>query len=116
MRPLNRTRYVGVGVVFAIFLLGATVASASMMSTLSSVDFIDHVFASGGGSYTKSLTSGADDGWSVFAANVGRYNQRDPQRDARVGRQNISDKDRSLLRDSFGFRPKPPSEPSIHCE
>lgn len=41
------------------------------MSTLSLVDFIDHVFPSGGGSYTKSLTSGADDGWSVFAANVG---------------------------------------------
>jgi ESS family glutamate:Na+ symporter len=28
-----------------------------------------------------------------------------------VGRQNISDKDRSSLRDSLGFRPKPLSEP-----
>ena len=58
------------GIVFVIATLGAA-ASASMLTTLSSVDFIDQVFAAGGGSYTKSLTSGADDGWSVFAANIG---------------------------------------------
>ena len=52
-------------------LLVPAAASASTMTTLSSVDFIDKVYASGGGSYTKSLTSGADDGWSVFAANMG---------------------------------------------
>lgn len=46
-------------------------ASASHLTTLSSVDFIDKVFATGGGSYTKSLTGGPDDGWSVFAANAG---------------------------------------------
>jgi hypothetical protein len=52
-------------------LLATGAASASTLTTLSSVDFIDHVFASGGGSHTKSLTSGADDGWWVFAANTG---------------------------------------------
>jgi hypothetical protein len=41
------------------------------MTNLASVDFIDKVFAAGGGSYTKSLTAGPDDGWSVFAANSG---------------------------------------------
>jgi hypothetical protein len=46
-------------------------ASASTTTTLGAVDFIDHVFGAGGGSYTKSLTGGADDGWSVFAANAG---------------------------------------------
>jgi len=58
----------GVVIILSIWASGA---SAGMMTTLGSVDFIDHTFASGGGSYTKSLTSGADDGWSVFAANTG---------------------------------------------
>lgn len=60
----------GLGVLLPVLLLAAP-AGASHMTTLSSVDFIDAIFPSGGGSYTKSLTSGADDGWSVFAANVG---------------------------------------------
>lgn len=58
------------GVVVGIAISGSA-AGASMMTQLGSVDFIDHVFAAGGGSYTKSLTGGPDDGWSVFAANLG---------------------------------------------
>jgi hypothetical protein len=52
-------------------VLTTGMASAGTLTTLGSVDFIDHVFGSGGGSYTKSLTGGPDDGWSVFAANTG---------------------------------------------
>jgi hypothetical protein len=52
-------------------LAGPGLASASTLTQLGTVDFIDAVFASGGGSYTKSLTGGPDDGWSVFAANSG---------------------------------------------
>ena len=52
-------------------LCTATPASASVLTMLGSVDFIDAIFPSGGGSYTKSLTGGPDEGWSVFAANAG---------------------------------------------
>ena len=51
--------------------LAATSTQASHLTTLSHVDTIDITFASGGGFYTKSLVFGADDGWSVFAANSG---------------------------------------------
>lgn len=58
----------------ASLVLGAVLSSganASTFTTLGVVDFIDASFGPGGGSYTKSLTSAADDGWSVFAANAG---------------------------------------------
>jgi len=72
----QRTRARRLGLALKGAVIGAVLgfgpsASASHLTTLGSVDFIDAVFASGGGSYTKSLTSGADDGWSVFAANAG---------------------------------------------
>lgn len=46
-------------------------AGASHATHLGSIDFIDATFGIGGGSLTKSLTSGADDGWIAFAANSG---------------------------------------------
>ena len=53
----RRTRLAMVALVLATF---GSPANASMLTTLGSVDFIDAVFGSGGGSYTKSLTSGVD--------------------------------------------------------
>lgn len=58
-------------VVALAILVGPFVVSASTLTQLGNVDFIDATFASGGGSYTKSLTGGPDDGWSVFAAQAG---------------------------------------------
>ena len=64
-------RAIPAGAVLVITMLGATATSASHLTNLSQVDTIDATFGSGGGSYTKSLVFGADDGWAVFAANSG---------------------------------------------
>jgi len=56
-------------VFFALFNMG--VANASHISSFGSIDSIDHVFSSGGGVFGGSLSSGADDDWLVFGANIG---------------------------------------------
>ncbi len=64
-------RFLSTAVVLVAVTFAATSTQASHLTTLSHVDTIDITFGSGGGSYTKSLVFGADDGWSVFAANSG---------------------------------------------
>lgn len=51
-----------------VFWASSSIAIPSMFND---VDFIDAVFSSGGGTLSKSLTSGADDGWMVFTASAG---------------------------------------------
>jgi hypothetical protein len=44
---------------------------ASQGSTLGTIDAIDHIFPSGGGTYDGVLSDGSDDAWIVFAATAG---------------------------------------------
>jgi hypothetical protein len=52
-------------------LCSAGQATASHFSILGSIDAIDHTFISGGGIFGGNLSSGSDDDWLVFAANLG---------------------------------------------
>lgn len=62
-KKFQSTAVVFVVAVFALNLILTTAPTqASHLTTLLHVDTIDITYASGGGSYTKSLVFGADDG------------------------------------------------------
>jgi hypothetical protein len=65
-------RYFGIWLLSAFFLFaGANIGTAADFGTLGTVDAIDGTFASGGGSFSGSLSSGADDDWLVFGGVAG---------------------------------------------